>query len=458
MDQLARENPPKAPLLDEVLQILKQCKIVEEQQRIDNGNTSSVNDWSVFSEFCSESSEDDFDQRLKDVDKGIKLKRRSTLVSSFGFKFTEHCAPITTEKSKEKFNETSNVHNPHKHKNLLKGVVNKRKLNAKHVRSEAFYFMNQLGKKLRRMYSNNKMPIVSLKDIEKISLENHEVESRSSNFSSMKDEPQSAPLGLLMSPIKRRKEIGSPRLNAEQSNFLDICTIYKAGDFLSISNTSEKKQRNSSATPINRTENLLNKNSNNANEEIKSCTKLSLQKTKRRKKKAKLISKKSSQKRLPKESDDSILQNKKTPKPDIYRNMISLNFTESEPVECKPVVKSPKRKVRKSKKTKKMGLNPHRHMGSVEISQNVIEGLSSILADMEKESVKPKVKASDVNRRRSKGENNGPKLFSGISSKRKGTCALPSNPKQRMHTCVDLETIVASLGKILIVILSYSNG
>lgn len=94
--------------------------------------------------------EDDFTQRLNEVEKGQRLRRRSTLVSDFGFKKKQIQKFEPTKLTAVNENTANNIlkdtENP---KNWIKGEANKRKLCIKRVRGEAFFFMNQLGKKLR---------------------------------------------------------------------------------------------------------------------------------------------------------------------------------------------------------------------------------------------------------------------------------------------------------------------
>lgn len=218
-------------------------------------------------------------------------------------------------------------------------------------------------------------------------MENHKLGNGSSDLSSI-DEVPSPTNDIPMSPIKRRKDIKSPTLNQEQTNFLDVCTIYKSGDFQSFSNKSVGQQRNASATPM-RKENLLNKTSQIGGEETRSCTKLSLKKAKHFKKKSKRSKKSKKTLSINPSSKNSRNKVKRSPKkakgrPDIYQNMISLDFNDQQ--ECPiPKVKSPKKKIKKFKSLNKVPAAPNHHSKkSMEISEGVLAGLSSILQDMEK--------------------------------------------------------------------------
>ena len=239
-------------------------------------------DWSVHSEICSSKDsivEDDYmSELLQQVDKGDRLKRRSTLVSNLGF--TKVCTPtvpnvvinetMADEDTHKKQNYEVTTQDTYKKKNLLKSEANKRKLCMKHVRSEAFCFLNQLGEKLRQNFVLFMHMMQSRTQIKNTSLENHKIGDGSSEFSDEKGEGWWSPADkLLMSPIKTRKQINNPLLNTQQRNFLNVCTFYKSDDFVSFGNNSPQERRNSSATPIGRSQ-LISKNSINEIEEVKS--------------------------------------------------------------------------------------------------------------------------------------------------------------------------------------------
>lgn len=67
--------------------IFKAAKKFKELQ--ENSNESSVQRWSINSDFfesSSNNSEDEFTKKLKELEKGTKLKRKSINVSGLGFK------------------------------------------------------------------------------------------------------------------------------------------------------------------------------------------------------------------------------------------------------------------------------------------------------------------------------------------------------------------------------------
>lgn len=90
VDQLAKMKQVDAPDLKYALGIFKEAR--KYQVEDEKSENTTYKEWSIFSDFCSSindfenDSEDDFSFRLKEVEQGIKLRRRSTLVSDLGFK------------------------------------------------------------------------------------------------------------------------------------------------------------------------------------------------------------------------------------------------------------------------------------------------------------------------------------------------------------------------------------
>jgi hypothetical protein len=127
---------------------------------------------------------------------------------------------------------------------------------------------------------------------------------------------------------------------------------------------------------------LISKNSANDNEETRSCTKLSIIKRKKKKRvnKSKVSSKKSKRSKVSKKSQLSRQSSGKKPlilNPEVYRNMISLNFKVEHFDET-----SENHKASPKKKKKKRFNRPQEHSSSNLLNANnvkfdVIEGLSS---------------------------------------------------------------------------------
>lgn len=90
VDQLSRMKNPDAPDLKYALGIFKIAK--KYQAEDEKSENTTFKEWSIFSDFCSSvddfdnDSEEDFSNRLKEVEQGNKLRRKSTLVSDLGFK------------------------------------------------------------------------------------------------------------------------------------------------------------------------------------------------------------------------------------------------------------------------------------------------------------------------------------------------------------------------------------
>lgn len=215
-----------------------------------------------YSQIYDSEDEEDFTQRLAEA--GQRLKRRSTMVSTFGFQRP----PINYDQIEEdapKLNKTKEIieEDAIKYRRIAEPVVhisdknqakfqklliqsNKRKISLKRTRGVAFWFMNQLGRKLRKH-----VPTTPLKNgSNKLNSSIRKLSSISSEFDSEKDKERKDKNGIPMSPIKRRRDIGSPNLNEEQNYFLKIWSIYKSENFLTFSNVNLTQQRNQSATPV----------------------------------------------------------------------------------------------------------------------------------------------------------------------------------------------------------------
>ena len=162
--------------------------------------------------------------------------------------------------------------------NSLKWLRNKRVLSPTRLRGEAFYFMNQLGKKLRYRKGTSSSFISFKKSNGNASIANNKVSSVSSDDQSEKSEILKEINQIPMSPIKSRKEITSPNLNDEQSNFLDLCAFYKSERFVKFEDYPKSHHKNSSMTPVqNRVPSMISEGSVEE-EEVKSCSKFKVQK------------------------------------------------------------------------------------------------------------------------------------------------------------------------------------
>lgn len=304
-NQVYFAQKPKFEGLDYLTQILKVSKWYKKVDRdVDN---STENNWSVLSDLNSDGegteSDEDFAKRLVELDQGKRLKRRSTMVSQFGFQIhpphqkesreLQLSKPMNLktkdaiinvnnkailDKREAVLKDRNSKHRRADWHQLLKGGINKRKITSQNTRGEAFWFLNQLGNKLRHLKTKVVSFKVSPKKNEKSSLQNNIESSVSSEItSSNKSGSHPKSIAVPMSPIKRRKDIVSPTLNNEQRDFLKLCSIYKSEDFLSFNNNTSTNQRNNSATPLNRHE-LVYKEDEEENDGAKSCSKLQLHK------------------------------------------------------------------------------------------------------------------------------------------------------------------------------------
>lgn len=136
------------------LGIFKECSKIRKRNK--NEENSAVNNWSVYSEVYSSESESDEELtiRLRELDKGDRLKRRSTMVSDFGFKkenkIDEQPVRLESDYKTTTTGEIIKLNDCKKPKStFMKCVSNKRVSCPQRIRAEALYFMNQLGKKLR---------------------------------------------------------------------------------------------------------------------------------------------------------------------------------------------------------------------------------------------------------------------------------------------------------------------
>lgn len=167
-----------------------------------------------------------------------------------------------------------------KENNSLKWFRNKRVLCPTRIRGQAFYFMNQLGKKLRYRMRNSSSLASFVRSNWNTSIFNNKVGSVSSNDSSDNCEMMKAINQILMSPIKSRKEITSPNLNDEQSNFLDLWTFYKSDNFVRFEDYPKSHNKNTSMTPVQKRGSSMISEGSREEEEAKSCSKFNVKKQK----------------------------------------------------------------------------------------------------------------------------------------------------------------------------------
>jgi len=468
---------PKAPLLKECTKILKgaaKCKKLRELEFKNifcDSVADSVLGWSVNSDgiisaTSDEDSEEDFANRLKELESGTKLRRKSTMVSTFGFK-RQSCKlqaqrrtsivskfPIVTipkiaikrdpNLSPIKEDVKKNFEHSEKVKNLLK-VCNKRKIDPKEAAGEALLFLNQLGRKLLIKQQQRMKKRIA----KNVSIQNDKIESVTSDLSlSSQEETRNTPIPKgMMSPIKTRKQILKTNLNCEQKNTLNLWRAYKAGDKLSFSSDSEGGQRNSSQTPVMRHIFFQKSGSNTKCEDTKSCTKVSQKKTKKKKK---VKAKKSKASKANKKSKTGIEEN-------MLNNMITLTN------KAKSGEKSPKKK--KQKKKVRYG-NPNRHHPC----SSIVENLNDILNNMEEQkpieeekprkgsmrkmsceirgekevsSPKKSPRKSPKKMRQRRRRMNSKKSIRKISKKKR------ENPKGPLKTMMDISAIVANLDEVL---------
>jgi hypothetical protein len=371
VDQLARMNEPDAPDLKYAIEILNTAN--KYKIKLQDSENTTYKEWSVFSDKCSSisDSEDDFTFRLKEVEQGTRLRRKSTLVSDFGFKKGDD--KPSTKKISSLVTIPEAPKKPREGRRHLLKVANKHKLNPQSVRAEAFFFLNQLGMKL--LIKNNQRQRTYTNDRE--SLENHKIKSEDNSISSssIKD-PKDPDYYVMMSPIKRRKEITKPNLNHEQTNILDLWAVYKSGDFLSFSEDSNKKQRNLSQTPI-PSKDLINiKNPSNIDDNgaAKSCTKFSVMKAKRKKKKSKKM-----------KSKNSTTKQRENAGLNLNKNMITIS-------QFKPDKKSSSFRSKPQRLTsdKKVSLcENHNPEFYPKVTEDTVRGLGDILDKLEGEDTKP---------------------------------------------------------------------
>lgn len=313
------------------------------------------------------------------------------------------------------------------------------------MRGEAFFFMNQLGKKLRNNVCKNRFLHMKTLKGGNMSNENHHLGSGSSQFCSEHEELSSPDVVIPMSPIKRRKEIINPTLNNEQCHFLDLCSIYKSEDFLSFNNYQPKQQRNASATPM-RNNNLISKNAI-TDDDTRSCTKLETKKA---------IHNSEIKQVKPATTEETNL----CATNDISRNMIKLDFFNTpKRHESSEIVLSPKKGKKKLKKRKKkVQIVSDKRVNSLEVSMDILAGLSSILQEMDKsESLRVKPKKLKMRHSSSINDSSGgdsvskspPRARRKRAQPRKVSQAVPKARHSKLKTFVNLETIVAGLDLVM---------
>lgn len=278
-----------------------------------------------------------------------------------------------------------------------------------------------------------------------MSNENHHLGSESSQFCSEQEELSSPDVVIPMSPIKRRKEIINPTLNHEQHNFLDLCSIYKSEDFLSFNNYQPKQQRNASATPMRNT-NLISKNTN-TDDDTRSCTKLETKKA---------IHNSEIKHPKPTAAGETNLCASK----DVSHNMIKLDFFSSpKRHESSELVLSPKKGKKKlKKKKKKVQIVSDKRVNSVEVSMDILAGLSSILQEMDRsESLKVQPNKLKMKNSSSINDSSGgdsvskspPRTRRKRAQPRKVSQAVTKPKHNKLKTFVNLETIVAGLDLVM---------
>ena len=389
---------PEGELLNVALDFFKECK-KNRPVHENNSDDSTVNNWSVISELwpSEEADKDELKGRLDKVNKGIMLQRRTTLVSDLGFK--PIWKPVDYKQERNKSNVTgllktkvmqttthANIkkmtneslvieknRDSSKIKNLLKDSANKRTLWETRVRGQAFYFMNQLGSKLRsnhNMIKLNPYKVRSSISSNKNNFESSSSSQKKSETSTKKDIFGHPP----MSPIKRRKEIVSPQLDEEQSHFLNLWTLYKSEDFLSFDNVDNTKKRNASITP--KRKSILM--SNDDHDDAKSCSKLEMKKNVR-------IKNEDNQSCSKLKIHVSQYEDTESDSKNFCRKKARVLVPFEAKNEASPPLLSPK-KMKKIKKRKKKKLKlpkfPSPHLN---VSNDVIIGLSDIINDLESE-------------------------------------------------------------------------
>jgi hypothetical protein len=448
VDQLARMNEPYAPDLKHAVQILNTAN--KYKIKLQDSDNTTYKEWSVFSDKCSSisDSEDDLTSRLKEVEQGTRLRRKSTMVSDFGFKKEDDKPSTRKISSLETIPEATQK--PREARMHLLKFANKHELNPRRDRAEAFFFLNQLGMKL--LIKNNERQRKFTNDGE--SLENHKIKSENNSISScsIKD-PKDPDYYVMMSPIKRRKEIKKPNLNHEQTNILDLWAVYKSGDFLSFSEDSQKKQRNLSQTPI-PSQTLINiKNPSNIDDNgaAKSCSKFSVMKAKRKKKKSKKM-----------KSKNSTTKRRDNAGSDLNKNMITIS-------QFKHDKKSSTFKIRPQRPTsdKKVSLYESNNTEIYpKVTEDTVRGLGDILDKLEGEDTKPLKSVLKTRKRSVKYISDiipiSPRKSPKKRKKRKTTKDCPSGhnlsqtsrtitkkSENPFNTLLDLTDIVASLDNIL---------
>ena len=239
------------------------------------------------------------------------------------------------------------------------------------LRGEAFYFMNQLGKKLRHIH-RSPIKFTSFKRSNwDTSIVNNKISSSSSDDTTDKSEILKTINLIPMSPIKRRKEITNPNLNYEQSEFLNLWTYIKSDNYLNYDDY-KSHQKNSSMTPIlKRAPKMI---SDENDEEAKSCSKLSI---KKRSKLTKEISSSESQEKTSNKNFKKIRRSVVNIK--IQNKLLSNSPSKNDSSPKK------KKKVKKGKKRGNLNLPESNNNTSQNIHKDILSGLNSILEEMEVE-------------------------------------------------------------------------
>ena len=82
IDELSRAQSPEGKMLKYVLNFIKKWNKAKLQIHKETEEESAVNNWSVYSEVDSLDieSDEEFENRLNEIGRGDRLKRRSTLV------------------------------------------------------------------------------------------------------------------------------------------------------------------------------------------------------------------------------------------------------------------------------------------------------------------------------------------------------------------------------------------
>ncbi|CAI2380766.1 unnamed protein product [Moneuplotes crassus] len=471
VDQESRMNPPDAPLLRECTKIQDRARRYKKIKGIGYKNACKYSDIDSVFTFTLHSklhislssdvdSEEDFTNRLQELEMGTKLRRKSTMVSTLGFKPKSSKLPLQRRTSiVSKFpivripmnamrknsclspikeDDQRQIEFNDKVYNLLK-ICNKRKIDPEETAGEALLFLNQLGRKLlvKQQHIVNNV-------CKHGNIENLKIESVSSNFSLSSQEETgntSLPKGM-MSPIKTRKQILNTNLNCEQKNTLNLWRAYKAGDQLSMSSDNSEGKRNSSQTPEMRAVFFPKASPNAKLDDAKSCRKLS---SKKSKKKRRVKTKKPKGSKKGKKNAEAKRKNM------VY---LSQKVTSGE--------QSPKkRRVRRKVKTKQTKVN-HPCSSIVENLNDILNNMDNLKPIEETKFRKPSIRKMSCeiigeneitspkkSPRKSPRKQRTKRRLNSKRSIKKLPKNKEKNAKNNLKTMMDISMIVANLDEVL---------